>query len=288
MMSSKNLIKTGKFLICHSSELISAGSLFLLLVLNPVSVKKVGPQVGETFFVKAVSEVQPTPPFKGFKEINLLFDSVRINQGITTDGEFLYVSPDHSTLEKRDIKTYRLIASVKHPQKVGGLFYDAENKEILTCSGEYITGGKAFISRIKISDISQIENIDISQYTSHGVNAIVKIGDKIFVGETAVSHDSLSKSWYVFDKDFHYKKKVYSHTSNKGRFDWQDATVYRNIIYATDHRGYVCAFKILKNDKMRMIGTYDSSEKYMEGITQKDGLFMIWKRKIGIVAATLE
>lgn len=228
------------------------------------------------------------PVFNGLTEVGTLFSPVPINQGMTHDGKYLYVLPDHHTIEKRDIRSFALLASATHKDKIGGLFYDAKRDEILTCSGQYITGGKAFISRINKNDLTRIEHIDISQYTRHGVNAIVRIGNDIYVGETAVGHDSLEKSWYRFDKDFNFKGEVYSHATEKGSFDWQDATVYKHVIYATDHNGFVHALRISKNGTLISLGVYDSSRKYAEGITQKKGTFLIWKNKTGIVSATLK
>lgn len=226
--------------------------------------------------------------FNGFVETETLFTPVPINQGITNDGRFLYVSPDHHTIEKRDIRTFALMESATHKDKIGGLYYDAKRDEILTCSGQYITGGKAFISRINKNNLSQIEHIDISAYTHHGVNAIVRTGNNIYVGETAVGHDSLKKSWYRFDQDFNFKGTVYSHTTEKGSYDWQDATVYKGIIYATDHNGFVHAFSILKDGQLVSLGSHDSLRKYAEGITQKNGVFTIWKKKTGFVSAKLK
>jgi hypothetical protein len=226
--------------------------------------------------------------FNGFVETETLFTPVPTNQGITNDGRFLYISPDHHTIEKRDIRTFALLESATHKNRIGGLYYDAKRDEILTCSGEYITGGKAFISRINKNNLSQIEHIDISKYTHHGINAIVRTGNNIYVGETAVGHDSLKKSWYRFDQNFNFKGTVYSHTGEKGSYDWQDATVYKGIIYATDHNGFVHAFSILKDGQLVSLGSHDSLRKYAEGITQKNGVFTIWKKKTGIVSAKLK
>ena len=226
--------------------------------------------------------------FNGFKEIETLFTPVARNQGMTNDGKYLYISPDHHTIEKRNINDFTLLKSATYKDKIGGLFYDSERDEILTCSGQYITAGNAFISRINKNDLTKIESIDISAYTRHGVNAIVRLGDKIYIGETAVSHDAEPKSWYAFDLNFNFIGKVFSHTSEKGSYDWQDATVYNGKIYATDHNGFVFAFKILRNGQLSSLGSYDSSRKYPEGITRTNNLFLFWKVKEGIVSAKLK
>ena len=226
--------------------------------------------------------------FNGFKEIETLFTPVPHNQGMTNDGKYLYISPDHHTIEKRNINDFTLLQSANHKDKIGGLFYDSERDEILTCSGQYITGGNAFISRINKNDLTKIETIDISAYTQNGVNAIVRLGDKIYVGETAVASDAKPKSWYVFDSDFNFIEKVFTHISDKGSYDWQDATVYNGKIYATDHNGFVFAFRISENGQLSSLGYYDSFRKYPEGIMNKDSLFLFWKVKEGIVSAKLK
>ncbi|MCB0688890.1 MAG: hypothetical protein KDC53_20270, partial [Saprospiraceae bacterium] len=169
--------------------------------------------------------------FKGLKEIAVIYQPVPSNQGITNDGVYLYVSPNHSTIEKRKISNYELIKSAQYPDLIGGLFYDPERDEILTCSGEYETGGDAFISRINKNTLAKIETINISEYTEHGVNAIVRFEDKIYVSETAVNDDMEPKSWHSFDSDFNFIESVFSHVTTSGSFDWQDATVYDGRIY---------------------------------------------------------
>ena len=216
-----------------------------------------------------------------------LFAPVPINQGIATDGQYLYVSPDHNTIEKRDIRDFKLLKSATYPDKIGGLFYDSITGEILTGSGQYVTGGGAFISRIDRNDLRMIETIDISRYTEQGVNAVVRVGDRIYVGETAVASDAKPKSWYLFSSDFKFIGKAYSHASDKGRYNWQDATLYNGKIYATDHKGFVFAFKILSNGKLRSLGSYNSMGKFPEGITNLGGRFFMWKAKKGIVSAAL-
>ncbi len=223
--------------------------------------------------------------FDGLQEVETIFAPVPINQGITNDGKYLYISPDHHTIEKRNISDFELIESATYPDKIGGLFYDSESDEILTCSGEYKTDGDAFISRINKNTLSIIETIDISKYTRHGVNAIVRLRDKIYVGETAVRDEAEPKSWYSFDLNFNFIESVYSHSTTAGSYDWQDATVYNGQIYATDHNGFVYAFCVLPNGQLSPIGNHDSSGKYFEGITNVDGLFLIWKHKDGIISA---
>lgn len=225
---------------------------------------------------------------KGLQERDILFKSVPKNQGMTNDGVYLYVSPDHHTIEKRDLNNFSLIQSAAYRDKIGGLFYDVQTGEILTCSGEYITGGKAFISRINKSDLSIIATIDISDFTNHGVNAIVKLKDRIYVGETAVNHDKKEKSWYVFDTDFNFIDIVFSHISEKGSYDWQDATVYKNQIIATDHNGFVYAFCVLPNGRLSLTGRLGSAGRYPEGITRKNDLFFLWKPGAGIVTTMLK
>lgn len=226
--------------------------------------------------------------FVGLAEIETIYEPVPKNQGITNDGKYLYISPDHHTIEKRNLIDFELIESATYPDKIGGLFYDSESDEILTCSGQYKTDGDAFITRINKNTLSIIETIDISKYTNHGVNAIVRLGNKFYVGETAVSDEEKPKSWYSFDLDFNFIESVYSHATTAGSYDWQDATVYDDLIVATDHNGVVFAFCVLSNGQLSPIGKYDSSRKYYEGITRLEKLFLIWNQKVGIVSARLK
>lgn len=227
-------------------------------------------------------------PFTGLAETGTFFSPVPRNQGFTHDGKYWYISPDHSTIEKRRLDDFELIESATHPDKIGGLFYDPIRDEILTCSGEYKWGGKAFISRINKDNLEEIEHIDISAHTKQGVNAIVRLGDKIYVGETAVGSSNKPKSWYEFDMDFNFVDTVYTHITNKGEYDWQDATVIGETIYATDHEGFVYAFHVARDGKLISSDRYDSSGGYMEGITQKNNQFYIWKKGTGIVTAELK
>lgn len=226
--------------------------------------------------------------FGGLEEIEAIFTPVPKNQGITNDGKFLYISPDHHTIEKRSLSDFKLISSATYPDKIGGLFYDSESDEVLTCSGQYKTGGDAFISRINKNTLQLTETIDISKYTNHGVNAIVRLGDKFYVGETAVRDEAEPKSWYSFDLAFNYIEPVFSHSTSAGSYDWQDATVFEDLIYATDHNGFVFVFSVLPNGQLSPLGIHDSSGKYFEGITSVDNLFLIWKHKVGIVTAKLK
>lgn len=222
------------------------------------------------------------------KEVRTLYAPVLHNQGIATDGKYIYVSPDHNTIEKRNIRDFKLVKSATYPNKIGGLFYDSIAGEILTGSGQYVTGGDAFISRIDPDDLRMIKTVDISRYTEQGINAIVRVGNRIYVGETAVASDAKPKSWYLFSSDFKFIGKVYSHASDKGRYNWQDATVYKGRIYATDHKGFVFAFKILPDGKLLSLGSYNSLGQYPEGIAYAGGRFLLWKAKQGIVQAQLQ
>lgn len=237
--------------------------------------------------VKSLAKETPKP-FEGLEETGTFFSPVPRNQGFTHDGKFWYISPDHSTIEKRRLDDFELIESVTHPDKIGGLFYDPIRDEILTCSGEYQWGGKAFISRINKDNLEKIEHIDISAHTKQGVNAIVRLGNKIYVGETAVGSSNKPKSWYEFDTDFNFVDTVYTHITDKGEYDWQDATVIGKTIYATDHEGFVYAFRAGRNGKLTSSDRYDSSRKYAEGITRIDNRFYIWKKGTGIVTAELK
>lgn len=226
--------------------------------------------------------------FDGLTEIKTVFEPVPKNQGITNDGVYYYVSPDHHTIEKRKMSNFDLIKSATYPDKIGGLFFDYDADEILTCSGQYETGGDAFVSRINKNTLQITETIDISKHTRHGVNAIVRLGNKYYVGETAVGDDAEPKSWFSFDQHFDFIETVYSHQSQKGSYDWQDATVYNGKIIATDHNGFVFAFCVLPNGQLSALGKYDSSGRYYEGITIKENRFYIWKSKVGIISATLK
>lgn len=234
------------------------------------------------------SDICDDNSFKGFNEIMLQFDPVPKNQGITNDGTYLYTSPDHHTIEKRKMGNYELIKSASYPDKIGGLFYDSELDEILTCSGEYETGGDAFISRINKNSLEMIETIDISEHTRHGVNAIVRLGNTYYVGETAVNDDAEPKSWFSFDNNFNFIETVFSHASKKGSYDWQDATVYNDKIVATDHNGFVFVFCVQPDGRLTSAGQYDSSGKYYEGITSMGDAFYIWKSNDGIIKATIK
>ncbi len=55
--------------------------------------------------------------FKGLQEKNIVFKNINKNQGITNDGSYIYISPNHSTIEKRDIKSFELIKSAVYPDK---------------------------------------------------------------------------------------------------------------------------------------------------------------------------
>lgn len=236
----------------------------------------------------AIQELRGGQPFDGLEEIETVFSPVPKNQGITTDGGYLYFSPDHHTIEKRKSSDFELILSATYPDKIGGLFYDSASDEVLTCSGQYKTGGDAFITRINKNTLSIIETIDISEYTRHGVNAIVRLGDKFYVGETAVRDEAEPKSWYTFDLDFNFIESVYSHSTTAGSYDWQDATVYKDLIYATDHNGFIFAFSVLPSGQLSPVGVHDSSGKYFEGITNVNGLFYIWKHGTGVISAKLK
>lgn len=234
------------------------------------------------------NELCNSDSFKGLSELSVFVEPVPKNQGITNDGKYLYVSPDHHTIEKRNISDFKLIASATYPDKIGGLFYDSVRDEILTCSGQYTTGGAAFINRIDKNTLSEIASINISKHTKHGVNAIVRIGNKIYVGETAVNYDTEPKHWYSFDLDFNFIESVFSHPSSRGSYDWQDATMFDGKIFATDHNGVVYAFCILADGQLSIIGNHDSSGNYFEGITHVDELFLIWNHEVGFVTAKLK
>jgi hypothetical protein len=223
--------------------------------------------------------------FAEFANIQDLFLTVTTNQGLTNNGEYYYAAPDHSTIQKRSLVDYSLISSNTITDKIGGLFYDSVRDEILTCSGVYQTGGSAYITRINKTTLAEIATIDISAYTGHGVNAIVRLNNKIYVGETAVGYDTNPKKWFSFDSDFNYIGEVYSHATNGGLYDWQDATVYDGVIYATDHDGYIYGFAIDADGNFVNTGVYNSSGKYYEGITVVGTKFIIWSSDQKIVQA---
>src|SRR5699024_5530128 len=58
-------------------------------------------------------------PFTGLAETGTFFSPVPRNQGFTHDGKYWYISPDHSTIEKRRLDDFELIESATHPDKIG-------------------------------------------------------------------------------------------------------------------------------------------------------------------------
>lgn len=214
-------------------------------------------------------------------EGNKLWDA-QTNQGLTNDGVHYYVSNTHSYIEKRRISDHKIVLTNFFSDKYGGMFYDVDNNEILTAAGVYKWPYKAYVNRINPIDLSSIEEIDLSEHFKHSINAIFKINNIIYIGETAVGFDSYPKKWVAFDSDFNYIKDVYSSISNNGINDWQDATVYNGRIYTTDHNGFINVFKINDDGLFKLISIYDSNSYNHQGISHINGNFKLHKNNDGI------
>ena len=191
------------------------------------------------------------------------------NQGITNDGTYYYVSASHNLIEKRKMSDYSLVDSNVLTNQLGGVFYDSIADVIYTVGGTYNPPYSCLLSKINKTTLAIDTQYDITSSCTAGVNAVVRYNDSIYVGETAVGQDTNPKHWYEFTLTGNFVKTVYSVASVAGRNDFQDATVFDDKIFATDHEGYLQIFTV--NDAGLFVKIYDVCDELDEGITYISG-----------------
>jgi hypothetical protein len=206
-------------------------------------------------------------------EGDVIATDITLNQGVATDGAFLYVTPTHNTIEKRSLSDYTLIKSKTYVGLVGGLYY--ADGYIYTGAGTYTAPPNSSYITVLDTGLNLIETKDISAYCNYGINAIVKIGDIIYVGEAA-TNDPGYRKWYAFDKDFNYINEVYSSYTTTEKDAYQDATVVDGYIWTTDHLGYIIVFMVDEYGLFKKIYEINMARDSYEGIEYLNGEFILW------------
>jgi len=236
-----------------------------------VSLKNVEDIPGEKTFL---SNINLKSTSLSFTPTGTFMSPTLANQGLASDGTYIYVAPDHSKIEKRLASDGTLVSSITISEKVGGLYY--YDGKIYTGGGTFSFPFTAFISVVDASTMALLNTYNVTPYANYGLDAIVVVDDIIYTGETAFGTNAV-KSWYTFNLDGTYRQKVYSEETVGGKNDWQDATYYGGYIIATDHTGIVNIFDGVGTDQLVRIGssTYPG-HKYFEGITNVGNSFYLY------------
>lgn len=208
------------------------------------------------------------------------------SQGLTTDGQYYFHSGAHF-IEKRAISDPSTIVQTKaNPAagyKIGGLFYDAKDNVILVMGGTYEAPYETHFFRINPADLSDIMTVDVTPYSDWGCNAICRLNDFIYVGETAAAENGL-KRILQFDVNMNFIQYAFAEFSNDGANDYQDMEVVNGLIYCTDHTGHVCIFKPKPDGRLDRIGRVETPYSY-EGICKIPGDNTFIMRSVSPVAA---
>lgn len=211
------------------------------------------------------------------------------NQGLVTDGTYLYEIVSHRIVKWR-LADWTEVARNEDRATMwgghhissmgGGCFHEGY---LYVAGGTYVADGKANIFKIDPKTLAAVEVWDIQEHTSYGINTVNYWDGYWYVGETSARARPRA-SIYVFDDSFQFIKRAFQ--SDERMQGFQDGTLYGQYLILSDHEGGYWGFAKNPDLTLRHAHTIQTPATDSQGIAfdPQTGLFYLGDRRDSRIA----